>query len=211
MNRGKMVATIKSRLGNRNDTTINAMIVNELDVAQELLETSGQFLPWFLEITAEEATPIDVAADSQTFQLPANFLAEFERTAVYCDGRLLEKYDHDTLLEKYPGTGVVEAYALGSSLITLAQIPASGCSIKVGYIAADTMPSDLANDAGENLWMKHAPMLLLSIAGEATARYIKDVEAAALFKQDAQTATDSLYRKHIARQEDNRTRSMEDE
>ena len=81
--------------------------------------------------------------------------------------------------------------------------------INMKYYQEDAAPSTLA-DASENRWLKHAAQWLLATTGAAVARFIKDMEAVALFTADEQKAAAAVYKQHIDRAERNVDRQMGD-
>jgi hypothetical protein len=208
MIKSKVVDLIKSRLGNRTDTGIDAKIVAELDAAQEALERFGDFTPWFL--LSETATYTTVVGESRV-PIPDDMLQEYEEGALFYLGEVLDKYEYDALRSKYYGlSGAPEAYALVNDYFILFPTPDAAYSIDMKYYMKDALISTIS-DTGENRWLKEASSWIIARTGTAIARFIKDTEAAALFASDEQRAQTDVYKRHIDRMERNVDRQSGDE
>lgn len=208
MIKSKVVDLIKQRLGNRTDPDIDSRIDAELDMAQYELERFGDFTPWFL---LSETASYTVSAGENRVPVPTDMLMEYEEGALFYAGTPLEKYDYDALEANFYGqTGSPQAYALVDDYFLVYPVPDDAYTVSMKYYAMDAVPSGLAADA-ENKWLKNAAHWLMSKAGQAVARYIKDGEAATQFEKDEAKAVTAVYKIHIDRAERNVFRRMGDE
>ena len=208
MQKQTVIGLIKSRLGNRTDAGIDTRIAGELDAAQTELELYGDFVPWFL---LSDEVPVATVVGAQEIALPSDMLQEWEDGAVAYDYLPVTKYEHQALQAKYQDSvGEPKAYAMLAESFKVFPIPDAIYTLKLRYYQKDALPSTLAA-AGENRWLKYAPMWLLAKAGVAVARYIKDAEATAMFQADAAAAREQVYKAHVARAEHNVERQMGDD
>ena len=207
MIRDTCVNIIAQRLGMRTD--LDDAILNEMQLVQEVvLEGTGAFLPWFLESTYSAQVTV---LDSTDITLPTDFLAEIEGKppALYVvDGTDqqwtdLHKDDLNVLLAKYPAAGTPAEYVITVSHLRIFPRCDAVYNIKFAYYAKDALDGD------ENLWLKHAPDLMIAETGAVMAgKYLQNPEMETQFKNDAQNARTRLYTKHEAMQHTNRRYGM---
>lgn len=208
MNKSKVIDLIKSRLGNRTDTGIDAMINQELDAAQYELERFGVFTPWFL---LGETASYTTTIDEPRVPIPTDMLQEYEEGALFYDGWPLIKHDPDYLAMRFQGamSGPPSAYALVNDYFVLYPAPDAAYTLSMKYYRVDTVPSDVALD-GQNKWLKNAADWLMAKTGLAVARFIKDAEAQTLFAEDEDKASKRIYLMHVDRAERNSPRKKGD-
>jgi len=166
MKRAECIKIIASRLGNRTD--LNDIIGLEMDLIQDTaLEGTGAFLPWFLE--SDELT-LTATPNTEQITLPEGFLAEIEDHGFYLYDATQEnpytklvKSDYDLMRAKYPVAGTPKEYNLSGNFLILKPTPDAAVTVKFRcYKAAP-------KTAAENVWLKHAPDLVVSEVGKVVA------------------------------------------
>lgn len=210
MIKSTFLTLLKLRLGSRTDTDLDVLISLEADQAQFELEHSAE-IPWFL-LGLE--TPITLVVGSRLASWPDGFLAEYEDGGIWVTDSsgnlgLLDKGDYDASLEYWGSeTGLPKGYSTAGSNIQLFPIPDVAYTATVDCFLSDTLFSDL--DGGEeNLWLTHAPDVLIAKTGMRVATFIRDVELVQIFVGEYTLATKRMEIEHIARMEANRIRKME--
>jgi hypothetical protein len=188
MTRDDAVEIIQQQLGFRTD--LSSTIVTNLQLAQTVLE-SGPTKPWFL-ISEDNYITTDV--DEQRIVLPSDFLQETDQAVLrYVPDDLtasaevdLKKDDYDALRKAYLDTdtgtieeGAPEAYALLGEYFRIFPTPDDVYTLHMVYYKSDTvLDTDVTNG-----WLTHAPYLLIGKAGWQVAMALRDIGAAAAFKQ----------------------------
>jgi len=188
MTRDAAVGIIQNRLGQRTNSEVTTQIIGELQLAQSDLELEPS-LPWFMikSVTENESTA--------SFSTETDFIRELQEVSglsVVISGQRLplvkDDFDYLSRQESLTGTGQPKFYSLLGSTYYLFPVPNGVYSFtKIYYATQALLTSNI-----ENSWLKHIPGLLISIAGERMARYLRDPEATGLFVQDIQ-----VYRKQL--------------
>lgn len=185
MTRDEAVQAIQRRFGlltKRADE-----IVAEMQISQGILERgtrlpsgNGTFKPWFL--VTEVQTAVTVVSE-QRVPIPTGFVAEKEDAALWIidpDADVddpwteLEKMEFDSMIQKYPGTGLPRAYSYGGTYFRLAPTPPLAYTLKIVNFQQDTFPA--MGDA-TNKWLTYAPEVLWAHAGLAMATPLRDSTA----------------------------------
>ncbi len=204
MLRDEAISRIQRRLGFRSDLV--SAITEAIQDAQMRAEDSPT-LPWFL-IT--EVSSITTTIGEERVQLPSDFLREYEDDALYYFNAAatddadkwveLPKDDLDFLRRKYPGSGAPKAYTIAGDYFRIFPTPDAVYTLKSMYYQADLVLTDNV----ENLWLKHAPFMLINDAGNEIAADIGNKEAAAKFASGYQRALLALAGENEARKHENR-------
>lgn len=197
MTRDEAVSIIADRLGKR--TGLTNQIIAEMKLAQTRLEHKG-FLPWFLRVK------YDATFDTSPIYMQDGFLREIEDIPMiaYTDD---EGTIHEVTKDYYSvlvqatangdldATGPPEHYAMrDATFIHLFPVPDKAYSGTTNYYqAAAALTTDI-----ENLWLQHAPEVLICEAGIRIAKFLRDGEAVSLFKDDLALATDDMIRNSVA-------------
>ena len=180
MTRDEAVVEIQEILSFRTDQV--AGIERRLQRAQVFAE-NGPTLPWFLQ---SERTSVSTIASEERLPIPIDFLKEAELSALWyvptdtSEGEVeLVKDDLDFLRVKFPRTSedVPTHYALDNLYFRLFPTPDAVYSVKMIYNKKDTV---LTSDI-ENLWLKHAPWVLIGRAGQWLAMALRDKTAREIF------------------------------
>lgn len=206
MTRDEAITRMRRYLG-FNTRLDSAVIVDALKDAQVELESRPE-LPWFL-IT--EVASISTTAGEQRVAVPSDFIREYEREALYLYNKdddkeyaILEKRDADDLRKEYSeeedDRDEPKFYALDGKYFRLFPIPDDIYTLKLIYYAEDTK---LDNNV-ENEWLKHAPYLMIGLAGMFIARMTRDQNARETFQEMAQLSSGQLDREMEAREAANR-------
>jgi hypothetical protein len=194
MMRDEAVAIIANRLGQR--TGLNAQIVTEIILAQNRLEQEP-FLPWFLE--AELSVTF---AAGQNYTLPSDCLrlTDFGVWAVVSEKHYqLRGDDYDVLRrnESLLTAARPEYFALQGSVLHLFPLPDINYSARVGVAEkAIVLSSNLTNS-----WLQYAADVLVSLAGERMAKFLRDWTIADRFREERQEALAKLAMADAARRE----------
>lgn len=184
----QVVATIRRRLRNKaNDSSINLMIVGELNAAQEAL-SQGEWQPWFLRTSttlphtsnSEFTLPTDckiLAVDSNNESTPVVY--------IHSDGNSypLERRPFLELFEKFnydAENGIPLYYCVigddGNRKIKAFPLVSSG-SVAISYVKEATL---IENETSEgNAWYEHASNLLLNMALTVLASDVFDLQSIA--------------------------------
>jgi len=194
--RTQAIGLIAARLGNR--TGLDEYILTELMMAQDSLEATEP-LPWFLIATASLVTMAGV--DRVT--LPVDFVREYAEaghesslTVEASDGwRPLRKVGVQTLLDLLPASGLPTKYAVVGRYVRLHPTPDAAYNMSMLYYSRDTRLSEVE----KNAWLTYAPDLLVAKAGLQVARFLRDMNAVALFKEDLAVAAARLAQHIVAR------------
>lgn len=205
MLRSVAVSRIQRRLGFRSD--LESVIIDELQHAQVTLEEEyRESPPWFL---LEEISSASTEADEERLPLPTDFLQEYD----HGDGALyvydsseddpwieLPKGLYKGLKGYYVTSGRPKAYSLLGSYFRLHPTPDAVYSMKLLYYKRGVV---LDSDV-ENVWLQHAPDVLINLAGTALATSIRDQGAFGWFSAQYEKARAAMHRASVARASTNR-------
>lgn len=213
MTRAEVIAAIARRIGHRTD--LDAEILLELDLAQStFLERNGRIVPWFLPFTVNSALP--TVAGTETITLPTDYVGVPEHGGFFLQNDSgewvkLGKTNYDHALIKYQDDrGLPKVYSINSLTLRLRPIPDAVYTGRLAYKAGDALPSATAVGAA-NLWMTHAPDLLIYQTAQICARDIlQDFELAATFDGPLKAAFDRLNIETERREHEDREYNMGD-
>lgn len=208
MTRDEAVVRVKRMMSFRSD--LDTEIVEALQDVQQELE-GGIELPWFLRT---EVSNITTTVDEERIPTPSNFLREWEDDAIYVFNsaavepediwKPLIKLGLDQLRLDYPGTGTPEAYAYDNAYFRLGPTPNAQFTLKMIYFKKDqVLTSNI-----ENLWLKHAPKLMIGQAGMRVAIPTKEKDAYAQFDRMATEGAGILFNDTLQRDLVNRSMQM---
>ena len=207
MLRDRAVSRIQQALGFRGDK--DAEIVDALQDAQERLE-EGAELPFFLRTEVSSVTTIE---DDERVEVPGDFIREWDEDALWYfkssavaaeQWTNLVKEELEILREDQPGSGAPVAYSLGNKYFRIFPTPDDTYTLKMIYYKHDA----LLDTNIENLWLDHAPFLLIGMAGVQLATAFRDAGALSLFvKWEAEGKVD-LLASSVARDLGNRQLQM---
>ncbi len=202
MTRDEAIAEIREGLS-FNSRLDESIVISALKTAQRMLEKEAE-LPWFLGVFEH---PLVTVTDTPTVTLPANFLRDTEtgtlfvvndegypgrnevfKTPFYQD----VDFDRDGEDEGYP-----VYYKLEVSDIRLYPTPDKVYNLRLNYFKKD----DVLTTNVENLWLKHAPDLLIGYAGQVVCMKTKDSKSYQTFSAMRAEAQSILTRETIARRE----------
>lgn len=220
MTRNEAVALIKQRMGNNTDSSLDAHIVTEMQLAQSTLEQEHE-LPWFLVEEGET----NVAASTRTFTPTATdsraFLAPFpdvpfyvyKATETLADKKALQPDDYKVLWNSYSATADADpprAYANDLSVLNsyaLFPKPLSDSVVVVpGYYADAVLSTDITNK-----WLTYAPEILLNLTGKVISGfYTAFMQFAASFEKRELEARRALKLKNVVWEENYVRRMMGD-
>lgn len=195
MTRDEIVAIIKQRLGNYNDSTIDAHIVTEMKLNQIVMEQEAS-LPWFLvgSTTADQAAD---ATNTEALTLARSgtdcaFLAEYEEStlALYitADGAATALYmrkDQNADLWNAQVSGNINAALQGAAYVygnakgagvngifSVYPTPSEAYTIvSLDYYADVSLDTDITN-----LWLTYAPDLVIAKVGLIIAQFYTALE-----------------------------------
>lgn len=181
MTRDEAVTQVHQHLAFRSDKT--AEIITHLKNSQVVMEGEVT-LPWFL---IEEMSEIDTEIGEERVPIPANFLRETEDSALWvflptavetAQWVPLFKDASDYIRNKFQSaTGQPERYSLMNKYFRLKPIPDDVYRLKMIYYKQD----DLLDSNIENGWLKHAPEILVGMAGQRIAASLRDTTALQIF------------------------------
>lgn len=210
MKKDALLTILKSRVGSRNDDDVDEILLLELELAQvDDLEANGRATPWFLY---SEAAYVDMTAGEERIKLPNDFLREIEEGTLSIFIAELGKFvaldrdDYDTLTEEYlySEPGRPEKYALEGHYFRVFPTPDNAYRLRMRYVQSDTPPT-LVDNNKENLWMKWAPNLLISVAGRRYASlHLVNPQLAAVFEGEETKSWDRIVTRTEARRNTNR-------
>lgn len=199
MLKSKFIDLLKLRLGSREDSDMDALIMAEAGQVQDELE-AGDFIPWFLYGTQD----ITTIAGTQAVTLPTGFINFFN----WDEDPVLLLDDGDGNLSALEMNGLTrlqlnygveadmpERFAQVTDEVLLFPTPDDVYSLTVNGFFKDTAFDAVAMSA-QNQWLTHAGDWLLAVTGGRIARYIKDSGAAAAFGLDAQAAYSRVKLRH---------------
>lgn len=212
------VALLAGRMGQR--TGLTAMILSELNAAQELKLERADFYPWFLEKDKQDLVTV---AQQEYVDLPSDFLAlDEEFGALYYNDatgsvdpwvpvardqyvNFKESARNPALL---PSSTIVvpEKFDILGTRLYLRPIPMTGLTLRMIYMAKQTA---VANDTNTNLWLTHAHDWLLGEAGVMLAGFqTQNPELGGLFATMATAGKQRVQNETTARREAARMAAM---
>lgn len=209
------VVLLQARLGKRTDLAAVAML--EMQLAQLECEKEPT-LPWFLE--QEYTTSFTTTTDVETVSLPSTFIVESEEGGLYYQDTSITSPDQwkevkkdglATIRDYYRDavTGKPEKYAKVNTTLYFRPIPDAAYALKIYGYFQDTVPS---TGGATNLWLTHAPDLLIAKTGERLAsRHMQNPELAKMFLSEYSLARSLLVRDTERRLHANRQYSMGDD
>lgn len=204
MTRDEAVDIIAQRLGDVG-ATFDTQIIAEMKLQQTILEQSPQ-LPWFC---STRSTAVSTAVDTQTVSLPSDWLMEDDNQDQFItdsDGALtrLGKQDYGSLenadwFKSATGqeSGVPEEYAINGSTMYLWPTPTEVLVLTLHYYQEQTVLSTNV----ENVWLKHAPDLLIAMTGMQMGAFLRDPEALQLFQPGVAVAQKRMWDQDEARRQ----------
>lgn len=211
MTKQEAIDLLKLRLGSREDSDLDALIVAELNLSQETLEASHPYY-WFGQ---KDDTGRQLIAENNSLAEPSDFIIEIEDCVleISIDGvsfTEVVKSDYDDLLRNYreSGPGLPKHYALVNSTLYFGPTPDQAYYIRQKYHGRDVGISTLTS-TGTNNWLTIASDLLLSHAGISVSSWIKDFSAMQMFAGKYTEAKNRLATLHEARMETNHSRRSE--
>lgn len=222
MTRDEAVSIILSRCVRPGDQLLTTQCYTEMKMVIENILEGGDTLPWFL--LSEFLTASTVIGEERV-ELPLNvggvtgrdFLREHETCSLWImpdgDTKWIEliKDDYDALYTALGGGsdsyGQPTHYSLDNQYFYLKPTPDKVYQLRMRVYLRDTpLTSNI-----ENAWLKHAADLVIAETGTIIAgSYLRDTEAEAKFRDEAQKARNRLYIFHEAREHTGRSYSMGD-
>lgn len=211
MTRDEAVAVIKVWLTRADDSTLDSIIVTQMQYVQQNVCENHVTLPWFL---LSEFLSINTTANEERLPLPNNFLREHEECSLWIFNTDLNKWvplskdDYDVLLNTYPTADLPKAYALDGSYFRLKPTPDDVYQIRQRVYLRDTVLSTNI----ENNWLKYAgDWLMNETAALVAKRHLRDDELYDELKSEANKGMDKLFVVDEARKHANRNYKMGDD
>lgn len=210
MNGNTAVDLIMSRLGNRTQASLRTIVLGEMEIVQSDLVERLDFKPWFL---LSEDTTTDCTIAEPRLALPPDFLQEAEDGALWyllnSTPVYMKRKDWDTLSAGYndgQGNGPPEYYALTGGYFHLFPAPDIVYTFHMRYYQIDAAPTDTATT---NLWLTHAPKLLIAATAQiVAATHLQNADLAATMQGEMQTAVTQLWKATEERLHSNREYNM---
>lgn len=199
MLRSEAILRIQDGLGFRTDLVDK--IISRLKEEQRSQEM-GRTLPWFL---IEEDATLTLAAAANTVALPANFLRplDIEPMRYTVSGSTTPRYvtrkDFDKAISAYGSSDAAgpQVYALRTNSLYFFPTAAEEYTLTWSYYKHDVV----LDTEIENLWLEHAPEVLIGGAGTRIALDARDKDAISIFSEMYKAASSSLFRETVAREE----------
>jgi hypothetical protein len=196
---------MKTILGFRSDLATTGP--QALKLAQEYYER-GPTYPWFL---VSEDSSIRTSSTDRRIRVPADFVAEYEEGALYYDKEdgsdliQLVKKDLDYLTQKIGSatTGEPVAYSTDGLYFNIYPMPDDLYKLWMKYYRHDAGINTLSGST-TNLWLTYAPDCIIGRAGGVLASGLRDVVAAAKFKDMEMDARVELNIQNEDRKHSNR-------
>ena len=203
MTRDEAIAFIQNKLGFR--TGLSTTIQTDLVAAQTYLESGAFNQAWFL--VSPEIT-VDCVAGQRSIALPSDFLVEYEESGLYyrpadgTDDQELAKDDFDELRSIFTAnaTGLPQAYSLDGLEFNLWPKPDAVYTFAYRYCKR----GDDLTTSPTNVWLTHAPMVLIGQAGLFTAQGLNNPGALGFFQSLMAQASSTLVGQNEARKHANR-------
>ena len=202
-----LVTLIKGRLKNTVSSTLDAIILRELNLLQETLE-GDQWLPSFLQTSDNSLVTV---VDSYELAYPTGFIREIHDGGLWLlsAGRRTKeivKNDFDYLTESY-GTesGEPAAYAQIGGKFQIFPRPDAVYSLELFFYGQDTVIN--GTTILTNKWLNNASDLILGELGMIIAgQYTADMNAVSQFSSQAARGRQRLVLADVADEEANRIR-----
>ena len=205
MTRDEAVALMKQRMGNNNDTSLDALIVTEMQFVQSTLLEQAPELPWFLYGSQ------DVVESTEEITAPTGYLREFAGTPlqVYNGNKFvkfskgdqvsLDAYDFNTTYA-YPVAYANEELNVNEvNLRVFGWDGSSNYTVRWNGYYADTALSTNV----ENKWLKFAPDLLIAETGVIiSSQYNSFMQFAQIFADQKNKALARLQARNAVWEED---------
>lgn len=190
MTRGEMIATIAARLGQRADLEVRARA--ELQLEQLKLEM-GPLRPWFLK----KRTAVTL---TQPFAVPTDYIAPVTGVSVFWLSEtppvpLVEVPEGAMSDPLYSESGRPKYYFFGEAIWFL---PGPSVEHNVGFTYYYAKQPQPATDNDTNVWLTHAPLLMVARVGLQLAKFLRSPENVTLFLNDAQEAYTALHIANVA-------------
>ena len=214
------IQLIQFKLGRRRD--LDEQIRLMLDVRQEALEKSD-ILPWFLAQKIPMAWVLGpgVTVPPNPAPLPALWLREHDQSGVFVEIPTAEPNRREVALTKITlekgraiygqSTGCPKAYALVGGNIQFFPAPDKVYTIFFDCYAKDILPSvafESNGNAGTNLWLTHAPNVLIEDVVKNLCLDMRDANGAQAATMRFADAWRGVMIETVERMEMNQLRTM---
>ena len=203
MLRSEAIELVKQGLGFRTGTAIDTAVVNSMKLVQTTLEHEAM-LPWFL---VSDLLSSETKVGDGRVSLPKGFLREVEHGALWItesvgtDPQELPKKEFDWIHKKYGTTpGFPRYYSILGKFFRLGPVPDAKYPLTIICYLAD----ELLNEEKENLWLLHAPDLLVARTGLKVAGDTVNRIARQRFEEEVIIANARLLVENEARMHANR-------
>jgi len=210
------VALLAGRLGQR--TGLTAIILTELNAAQELKLEKAPFFPWFL---FQDVQTLQTVPNQEYVELPADFLGFDEEVGgLYYNDAVsspdpwipVVKDFYANFKERFRETSVdsdesaPQCFDIIGSRLYLRPIPVAAVPLRLLYAQKQAI---ILNDATTNLWLTHAHDWLLGEAGMMLAAFqTQNPELGTLFATMATAGKNRCSTETTARREAGRMAAM---
>lgn len=184
--RDAAVSLLKQRMGNNNDSSLDAHIVTEMKLAQSSLEQEAS-LPWFLveegetSVTAGDRAFVPTAEGTRAFIMPFPDVPFYiyKASETEEDKVMISPDDYRDLWNRY-GTDAdafpPRAYANDLKAVhsyALFPKPSVDCVVVVpGYYADAELNTDITNK-----WLTYAPEVLINLTGKVICGFYTALES----------------------------------
>ena len=210
MDRDAAVAIIKTRLGNIQGTAHDALIISNMQLAQETTLEGGDFKPWFLRELDQSLVTV---ASTRDVAAPSDFLEEIESSVslwyLDSDGAYHEvaKEDFFDLRAAYGVTeGSPKKYSLSNNSFQIFPLPDAVYNLRLdGYNRDTTLSTNITNQ-----WLTFAADWVIAEAAALSAMDLQYQKLGQQFQAAAKAARARLLVQHTSRDEAGRTRKMGD-
>jgi hypothetical protein len=205
MTRDEAIEIIKRGLGFLNSTIHDTAIVEALKRAQAIRE-GGLSLPWFL---LREDETVAITPSQQSYALPTGFLKEdidFNPVSITdAQGNVyyIDPIGYEEAVRLYAGAteGGPEVYSLRGSTINVFPLPDTTYTLTWSYYKTD----DKLDTNIENLWLLHAPYVLVADAGLKMATDLRDLEGTSIYRSE-KAQWDDWFTRRMTEQRESNTR-----
>lgn len=201
-----LVTTIKGRMLNNTDASLDALIIKEANIVQKYLG-QGDFLPWFLFVDTLPANILlKSVATSEFADIPCDFIRlaeEFSKVMFVQEPESgnwlpMDQDDYSLLQTKYMATGIPRHFDMLGTTLYLRNVPDQVYNLRMLYYKEDE-----AIEAGssENLWMQFASDWILAEVGIImSTQYVSLPKISEIFikqaiRAKARVSTDTIARK----------------
>lgn len=193
MTRDEAVTRIQRTLGYRSDSIQE--VLDALKDAQQQLEL-GTTLPWFLK----EDGSLTTTANTATVDLPDDFLRlrEIEDDRPAIGTTFLRVLSRGEAVQAYEGDDAAQprVLVLKSESVELFPTPDTVYTIHFPYYKKATV---LTTNV-ENLWLEHAPMVLIGAAGLLVAADRRNRTAIEKFQSQLAIGWEGVHRENAQRE-----------